>query len=374
MKLLILSLIFSWICSTTSAYGLGPIKTHRQYIKSCDSEYGTRGFFSESPIDLWMRRMHEKLDSSGSFSDRAYRNLVREFPRQSSTQLENLNHKLINNSLFILPANDGEAMMSLDILKRIGAPYVQISNQGWGAVLDRESIPLEVLDRVDNIYVFEMPSLKQEQLLTSLGFNVVVIDHHDYKKILRLKPESSIEQLAKILGYKLNEYERAIAANDHDYIKGMKSLGLTETQIRAVREYDLSSQGRSYREIERGAKDAQKAIKKLSKLNDFYIIEKSNADVSSIYQELGIQSLDGSFNAIQFASHRISFSGDKNFVSMLMDIDYASFGYKDDDFNMFTAGGGSYFNLKILTYDQEITKALKERILDMISIFEKSRI
>ena len=45
---------------------------------------------------------------------------------------------LLNSTLFIIPANDGEAIRCARILKAAAAPHVHVSSQQWGATLDRE--------------------------------------------------------------------------------------------------------------------------------------------------------------------------------------------------------------------------------------------
>ena len=65
------------------------------------------------------------------------------------------------------------------------------------------------------------------------------IDHHnDWVD----KP-SSLEQVAEILGERLDHYQQLVAANDKGYIPAMKELGATKEEIDDIRKKDRAAQG-----------------------------------------------------------------------------------------------------------------------------------
>lgn len=67
----------------------------------------------------------------------------------------------------------------------------------------------------------------------------VRIDHHNdyYNK------DSSLEQVARIIGHSLTFEEQLIAANDKAYIPAMEALGASPAQIEDIRRRDRSAQG-----------------------------------------------------------------------------------------------------------------------------------
>jgi hypothetical protein len=143
----------------------------------------------------------------------------------------------------ITPANDGESKTIVDICKRLNLD-VRVSGQPWGATLDQES-PKNLKDLRKIVIIVEMPSLKAEKELESLGHEIVIIDHHYYPKmgLDRRKPDSSLEQVARLFGYTLTRKEKGIAINDRDYIFGLLDAGYTIPEILEIRQFDLSAQG-----------------------------------------------------------------------------------------------------------------------------------
>ncbi len=275
---------------------------------------------------------------------------------------QKINETYLNESLFIVPANDGEALMAIDVLAKVGAPFLQVSSQGWGAVLGAERIKEVVLDKVKRVVVFEMPSAEVEEYLKSIGLEVVIVDHHIYASqgLDRYKDTSSLEQLAELIGYSLSADELAVAVNDQDYISGLKRLGLNEGQIRAVRRYDLSAQGKWYSDIIRSEQSAIKYLETAKKINGVYILEDTRGLTPYIYQELGIRSEDGFFNAVEFKEpNKVGFSGSKEFAAKLMAIDFESFGYPKNSYDVYAAGGGTLMGFK-----------LKDRVNDAYVKFE----
>lgn len=143
----------------------------------------------------------------------------------------------------ICPFNDGESKTIVDICRRLGVD-VRVSEQPWGATLDRE--PSENLQRLKKtIVVIEMPSIALEEQLGRQGHAVLVVDHHHYPNwnLDRRRPLSSLEQVAEILGYPLTRWEQGVAINDRAYIFGLLDAGYAMDEILALRRFDLESQG-----------------------------------------------------------------------------------------------------------------------------------
>jgi hypothetical protein len=71
--------------------------------------------------------------------------------------------------------------------------------------------------------------------------NAVIIDHHGEQA--GEDRETSIEQVAALLGVELNRRRRLIAANDRGHIRAMQAMGAAAEEIREIRALDRSAQG-----------------------------------------------------------------------------------------------------------------------------------
>jgi hypothetical protein len=69
----------------------------------------------------------------------------------------------------------------------------------------------------------------------------IIIDHHNERA--GKNQQTSIEQIAALLGIKLNRFQRLISGNDRGHVPGMKAMDATEEEIREIREFDRQCQG-----------------------------------------------------------------------------------------------------------------------------------
>lgn len=69
----------------------------------------------------------------------------------------------------------------------------------------------------------------------------IIIDHHNERAGKEAK--TSIEQVAELLGIRLNRHQELISANDKGHIKGMRDIGATDEEIRLIRMLDRQAQG-----------------------------------------------------------------------------------------------------------------------------------
>ncbi len=175
-----------------------------------------------------------------------------EKPRSEEKELSQEQKELINNTTLIIPNNDGEAALTIKIAKQLGLD-VRVSNQSWGARLDKElEQNPEILSRTKkNVWVFEMPSKELEEKLKKEGVNIEIIDHHSYEEDDRSKEKSSLEQFLEMLH--LNDeqirklgfdprFVHGIAINDRDYIYGLRDAGYSRDEIEKIREFDMRAQ------------------------------------------------------------------------------------------------------------------------------------
>lgn len=163
----------------------------------------------------------------------------------------------LNNTSFICPRNDAESATIIDVLKRHNFD-VRISRQKtWFCPLDKE--PNETFDNLkENVVIVELPGLKSEEKLAK-SHKVIIVDHHGYPSlgINRENPKSSIEQIADLIGYELDHFERGVSINDQEYIYGLVKNSYSEDEIKKIRALDLRMQGYTEEEFRINKEDQQ---------------------------------------------------------------------------------------------------------------------
>ena len=160
-----------------------------------------------------------------------------------------------DKELFLLGGRDLEMCEIEKILKENGKNY-ENKHLSWGAKLSSYK---EHLDFDGKIYGVELIEDIEPPK------NYIAIDHHNE----RFKNESSLEQIAKILGIRLSREQKLIAANDKESITGMKKLCATDEKIKDIRQRDRRCQGVSEEEEE----IAEREIKNLENEDGIFILK-----------------------------------------------------------------------------------------------------
>ncbi|MDP8241005.1 MAG: hypothetical protein P9X24_18090 [Candidatus Hatepunaea meridiana] len=134
---------------------------------------------------------------------------------------------------FLLGGYDAEMCTIREMLVEHNLPFIE-KKLSWGA---------KVSDYADEISKCSDRIIVSIELIEdiSLPVGAIVIDHHN-DKAGKDKP-TSIEQIASLLGIRLNRRQTLIAANDRAYIPGLISAGATHQEIDDVRSYDRCCQG-----------------------------------------------------------------------------------------------------------------------------------
>jgi hypothetical protein len=130
---------------------------------------------------------------------------------------------------FLLGGYDLEMIEIRNILKQNREVFYDFKLQ-WGA---RLSSYIHVLNSEDTFVGIELT----EDVPPPAHY--IAIDHHNQNSH---KP-SSIEQIAELLGIKLNREQQLIAANDRGYIPAMIEMGATPDEITDIRCRDREAQG-----------------------------------------------------------------------------------------------------------------------------------
>ena len=279
-------------------------------------------------------------------------------------------------TLFVLPKNDGEAFRAVQILMSLGVPLLHVSSQGWGASLDREVIPYDLLRKARRVVVFEMPGAEAEARMRKGGKEVVIIDHHGSQEFPdRYQKTSSLEQLAELLGWPLSEDDRDIAVNDRGYIVGLRALGLSDDRIRQIRSFDLQAQGRTQQVIDQATEQVRSLIPFLPTVNGVVLYQGENVDTGLLQQELALSTPDGRINFLGVTG-TVRFSGQPEIVQALSEINLKDFGLDPHLFDMYhggdAEGGSMFFGLKPKNRSGRLPASLVSAIEKIV--FEKAAV
>lgn len=140
----------------------------------------------------------------------------------------------VSDSIFLLGGHDLE-MMTIKALLLRRHYRVEDRNLSWNnAFLSAYKDVISDTGTSGSFYGIE---LKDDFHLQDTRY--IRIDHHNdfYCK------DSSLEQVARIIGHSLTFEEQLIAANDKGYIPAMEALGASPAQIEEIRRRDRSAQG-----------------------------------------------------------------------------------------------------------------------------------
>jgi hypothetical protein len=173
------------------------------------------------------------------------------------------------NYIFFIGGYDAEMASIKEILDAKKIPYFD-KHLSWGAALS------EYKEELNGLSPDQTPVFIELRLDTGYPERSIIIDHHNERA--GKDRQTSIEQVADLLGVKLNRYQRLISANDRGHIPAMKLLGATPREIEQIRKYDRQCQGVTP-EIE---KQAEESIRKHSeKIAPGVIIVNSLTEKSS---------------------------------------------------------------------------------------------
>jgi len=145
-------------------------------------------------------------------------------------------------SLWIVPDNDLEASAIIALLSGLGET-VLVSGQKWGATW--EKLEPNILERIHDaltsgslVYGVELGGAAPAGALS--------IDHHAYRDDNRWRPDSSLEQVVRLLNgnrkpdrrISLTREQQLIAANDRGNIAAMRAINATPDETADIRHRD----------------------------------------------------------------------------------------------------------------------------------------
>ncbi len=134
--------------------------------------------------------------------------------------------------VYLLGGQDLEMFEIEQLLKQNNCVYYNNHLQ-WGVVLSSYK------DIFREISGTQVVGIELPDDITDKDFKYINIDHHNDN----FKNDSSLEQVAKLLGVELNRYQMLVAENDKGYIPAMKEFGASDNEIEDIRKKDRLAQG-----------------------------------------------------------------------------------------------------------------------------------
>ncbi|PJA47486.1 hypothetical protein CO172_01095 [Candidatus Uhrbacteria bacterium CG_4_9_14_3_um_filter_36_7] len=150
--------------------------------------------------------------------------------------------------LLVVPANDAEAAMIIALARALKLP-LWISSQPHGSNLDQEKGLVKKIKQegLKEVFIVEMPGIKTEKKIRSLGAKLYIIDHHHYTNLNRAHDSET----GKLLPSSLEQFLFFFRLSD----KRLQALGFDPRQVRAIGIMDrgfiwaLEQEGYSWKEI-----------------------------------------------------------------------------------------------------------------------------
>jgi len=158
----------------------------------------------------------------------------------------------LSSTVLLCPKNDEESVLILKIAKTAGIPTV-VSPQAHGSRLELEEKLEERLKlanpNASTIVIVEIPGPDREAELEKAGYNVIIVDHHRYEGLNRMKQESSLDQFLVIFGLtdaKLVELGfdpflvKGVAMLDRGWVWELSRAGIDKADRKRITDYYLS--------------------------------------------------------------------------------------------------------------------------------------
>ena len=155
-------------------------------------------------------------------------------------------------TVLLCPKNDEESVLILKIAKAAGIPTV-ISQQAHGSRLELEKTLEKRLTtenpQAETVVIVEIPGPEREKELENNALKVVIIDHHRYEGLNRMKQESSLDQFLVVFGLtdeKLKELGfdpflvKGVGMMDRGWVWELSREGIGKEDRKRIMDYYLS--------------------------------------------------------------------------------------------------------------------------------------
>lgn len=194
-------------------------------------------------------------------------------------------------TILVCPKNDEESLQILKIAQAAGFPTV-ISAQPHGARLYNEPNLIARLKLADpdaqRVAIVEIPGVTVEDELKSIGYEVVIIDHHRYDDLDRMQHLSSLEQFLEVFGLSDERLRtlgfdpvlvRGVGMIDRGFVWELKAEGLSPTDQKRVRDYYVSLMNELGSPSEGSVAEARRAWEAREQAGEIFIVRSRRADL-----------------------------------------------------------------------------------------------
>lgn len=196
----------------------------------------------------------------------------------------------MSQTILLCPQNDEESLQILKIAAAAKIPTV-ISEQPHGAQLAQEPNVISRLKHADpeakRVAIVEIPGPEVEEELRTVGYEVVIIDHHRYDGLDRMQHLSSLEQFLQVFGLDDEALRglgfepllvRGVGMIDRGFVWELKKEGLAPEDAKRVREYYRTLMQEIGGPSQEAWAEAQRAWEAREQKGDIFVIRSQRAD------------------------------------------------------------------------------------------------
>lgn len=193
--------------------------------------------------------------------------------------------------ILLCPKNDEESLQILKIAHAAGYPVV-ISDQPHGARLYNEPNLIARLKYADpdasRVAIVEIPGPQVEEELRSIGYEVIVIDHHRYDDVNRMQHLSSLEQFLGVYGITDEQLRqlgfdpvlvRGVGMIDRGFVWELKKEGVPKEDQKRIRAHYVDLMHELGSPSKDAVEEAKRAWEAREQVGDLYIVKSRRADV-----------------------------------------------------------------------------------------------
>ena len=194
-------------------------------------------------------------------------------------------------TILVCPKNDEESLQILKVAQAAGYPVV-ISDQPHGARLYNEPNLIARLKYADHearrVAIVEIPGPKVEDELRSIGYEVVIIDHHRYDDLDRMQHLSSLEQFLNVFGISDAQLQhwgfdpvlvRGVGMIDRGFVWELKKEGIAKDNQKRIRDHYISLMRELGSPSQEAVDEAKRAWDAREQAGELLVVRSHRADV-----------------------------------------------------------------------------------------------
>ncbi|HRH32333.1 MAG TPA: hypothetical protein PLK06_03325 [bacterium] len=197
----------------------------------------------------------------------------------------------MSSTILLCPKNDEESLQILKVAEAAKIPTL-VSEQPHGARLHNEPNLIARLKYVDptatKVVIVEIPGPTVEAELRSVGYEVVIIDHHRYQDLDRMQHLSSLEQFLAV--FELDDAHlsslgfdpalvRGVGMIDRGFIWELKKEGLSQSDQKRIRDYYVSLMHELGSPSAEAVAEAKRAWADKEQRGQLFVVTSKRADV-----------------------------------------------------------------------------------------------